>query len=47
MDPAPQFNPGLKLVDYVEHGGIHETPEAVEVVIVPPSVDQSSGAAAL
>jgi hypothetical protein len=47
LDSALQFNSGLKLVDYIEHGGIHETPEGVEIVILPPRVDQSSGAAAL
>ena len=34
---ALQFNSGLKLVNYVEHGGVHEKAEAMEIVILPSS----------
>jgi len=30
---ALQFSSGLKLVDYLERGGIHENADAVEIVV--------------
>jgi len=32
---ALQFSSGLKLIDYIEHGGVHENPEAMEILICP------------
>ncbi|HTG44336.1 MAG TPA: hypothetical protein VK633_07370 [Verrucomicrobiae bacterium] len=32
-EAALQFPTGLKLVDYVEHGGVHEKAEVVEIVV--------------
>ena len=32
---ALQFNSGLKLVDYLEHGGVHEKADAMEIVVLP------------
>lgn len=33
---ALQFPSGLKLVDYLEHGGAHEKADSMEVLIWPP-----------
>ena len=32
---ALQFNSGLKLIDYIEHGGAHEKADAMEILIWP------------
>jgi hypothetical protein len=46
LDAALQFNSGLKLVDYLEHGGMRESPESVEIIITPGAHQQTSGYAA-
>lgn len=33
LESAMQFNSGLKLVDYLEHGGVKEKPDQIEVVV--------------
>jgi hypothetical protein len=35
LESALRFNSGLRLVHYVERGGVEEKPEQLEVVIVP------------
>lgn len=30
------FNSGLRLVDYIEHGGVHDKLDCIEVVVIPP-----------
>ena len=37
LDGAMRFNSGLRLVDYVEHGGVHTGLEQIEVIVIPPS----------
>jgi hypothetical protein len=32
---ALQFSSGLKLIDYLEHGGAHEKPDVMEIVVWP------------
>jgi hypothetical protein len=32
---ALQFTSGLKLIDYIEHGGAHEKPDAMEILVCP------------
>ena len=32
---ALQFRSGLKLIDYIEHGGAHEKPDAMEILVWP------------
>ena len=44
LDSALRFNSGLRLVHYVERGGVRESPEQLEVLVVP--APSSSGAAA-
>lgn len=34
LETAMRFNSGLRLVDYVEHGGTHEKPEQIEIIVV-------------
>ena len=38
---ALQFSSGLKLIDYLEHGGAHEKPDAMEILIWPVLVQSS------
>lgn len=30
---ALQFSSGLKLIDYLEHGGAHEKPDVMEILV--------------
>jgi hypothetical protein len=36
LESALRFNSGLRLVNYVERAGLRESPEQLEVLIVPP-----------
>ena len=36
LDHAMQFNSGLRLVDYIEHGGVTEESDHLEVLVIPP-----------
>jgi hypothetical protein len=40
---ALQFSSGLKLIDYIERGGAHERPEAMEIVVCPDGVVTGQG----
>jgi hypothetical protein len=40
---ALQFNSGLKLVDYLERGGVREKSDQLEIVVVAERPMQSSG----
>jgi len=42
-ESALRFNSGLRLVNYVERGGMRENPEQLEVLIVPPGSTAASG----
>jgi hypothetical protein len=45
LESALRFNSGLRLVHYVERGGVRENTEQIEVLIVPPGAGSRSGAA--
>ena len=36
LESAMHFNSGLRLVDYIEHGGVHDKLDCIEVVVIPP-----------
>lgn len=36
VESALRFNSGLRLVNYVERGGMRENQEQIEILIVPP-----------
>jgi hypothetical protein len=38
---AIQFSSGLKLIDYLEHGGAHEKPDVMEILIWPAVLQNS------
>jgi hypothetical protein len=37
LDEAMRFNSGLRLVDYVEDGGVSEKLESIEILVIPPA----------
>jgi hypothetical protein len=41
LESALQFNSGLKLVSYIEHGNVHESQDSLEILAVP-AVPQSA-----
>ena len=47
IDGALCFNSGLRLVDYVEHGGVREKPERIEILVLPNNRAQGAPSAGL
>lgn len=35
LESAMHFHSGLRLVDYIEHGGVHGKLDRIEVIVIP------------